>query len=213
MLQVLHHHFCSSCPAGPPLPPIASEKWADGSHRVREFSEHCMPNFGVHSRWFLSHFLFFCLENLYLTKVSFASLSPTISRQDSCLQGLRAQKRSTTKRVEGHAKASPCGLGRGPVLSASARSAPRRVSQRGCHTPYLSLHHGLRPPESRPPSLPAGHRRGVLLTPAPSTPLSSLTSLGSCVSFGRRSEPCLLPESETPGRGRGCSSLAHRASL
>ena len=81
-----------------------------------------MPNFGVHSRWFLSHFLFFCLENLYLTKVSFASLSPTTSRQDSCLQGLRAQKRSTTKRVEGHARASPCWPGK--------RSSPQGLGQK-----------------------------------------------------------------------------------
>lgn len=108
------------------------------------------PALAVHSRWFLSHFLFFCLENLYLTKVSFASLSTTISRQDPCLQGLRAQKRSRTKRVEGHARVSPCRPGK--------RSSPQCLGQE-CSKEGLAM--GVPrtvplspprppPPESRP---------------------------------------------------------------
>lgn len=99
------------------------------------------PTLGVHSRWFLSHFPFFCLENLYLTKASCASLSSTISRQDPCLWGLRAQKRSRTKQVEGHARASPCQPGQRPSHQCLGAGVLREGSCDGgaTHRPSLSI--------------------------------------------------------------------------
>lgn len=206
-----------SAPAAPPglrfhLQPLKSGLMAPTTSGSSQ-SIAC-PTLGVHSRWFLSHFPFFCLENLYLTKASCASLSTSISRQDPCLWGLRAQKRSRTKQVEGHARASPCQPGQRPSHQCLGAGVLRGGSCNGgaTHRPSLSIVASTR--------LSPGHHHFWLDTAGvscphqlPPPPLSSLTSPGSYVSFRRRGEPRPLPESKTPGRGPECSSLAHRASL